>query len=120
MNIRPATVYPAVAHASPLRSEIVERGVDMLIIRELLGGLYFGEHKTDGDTALDVCTYGGQIRRPLAFVFDAAKLQRGKLAVVDKATCSTRAGCGGGWRRRCTDHPEVGSSSCTSTTRRCS
>ena len=109
VNIRPATVYPAVAHASPLRSEIVERGVDMLIIRELLGGLYFGEHKTDGDTALDVCTYtADQIRRPLAFAFDAAKQRRGKLTVVDKANVLDTSRL---WRRVATemhkDHPEV-------------
>ena len=68
-----------------------------------------GEHKTDGDTALDVCTYTAeQIRRPLAFAFDAAKQRRGKLTVVDKANVLDTSRL---WRRVATemhkDHPEV-------------
>jgi len=109
VNVRPAKVWPTLSHASPLRTEIVEAGVDMVIIRELLGGIYFGEHKTVGDDAMDVCTYSAeQIRRPLEFAFEAAKQRRGKLTVVDKANVLDTSRL---WRRVATEmhkeHPEV-------------
>jgi len=109
VNVRPAKVYPTVSHASPLRADIIAEGVDMVIIRELLGGIYFGEHSTDGDLAKDVCTYtADQIRRPLEFAFEAAKSRRGKLTVVDKANVLDTSRL---WRRIATemhkDHPEV-------------
>jgi 3-isopropylmalate dehydrogenase len=95
--------------SSPLRPEIVADGVDMVIVRELLGGIYFGEHATDGDAARDVCTYTAeQIRKPLEFAFNAAKGRRGKLTVVDKANVLDTSRL---WRRIATemhaDHPEV-------------
>jgi 3-isopropylmalate dehydrogenase len=109
VNVRPATVYPTLSHASPLRSEIVEQGVDMVIVRELLGGLYFGEHKTEGDLATDVCEYTvDQIRRPLEFAFTAAKQRRGRLTVVDKANVLDTSRL---WRKVATEmapaHPDV-------------
>lgn len=109
VNVRPAIVYPAVMHACPLRKEIVEGGIDMVIIRELLGGIYFGEHTTDGDFAKDVCTYtAAQIRRPLEHAFNLAKQRRGKLTVVDKANVLDTSRL---WRRVAMemepDHPEV-------------
>lgn len=109
VNVRPATVYPALSHASPLRPDIVAKGVDMVIVRELLGGLYFGEHRTDGDKAVDVCEYDvDQIRRPLEFAFAAAKQRRGRLTVVDKANVLDTSRL---WRRVAKEmapsHPEV-------------
>jgi len=111
VNVRPAKVYPALSHASPLRSELIAGGVDMVIVRELLGGIYFGEHSTaaDGKSAKDVCTYEeDQIRRPLAFAFEAAKGRRGKLTVVDKANVLDTSRL---WRAVATEmhkeHPEV-------------
>ena len=109
VNVRPAKVYPDLSHASPLRAEIVQGGVDMVIVRELLGGIYFGEHSTTGDSAKDVCTYDAdQIRKPLEFAFAAAKARRGKLTVVDKANVLDTSRL---WRRVAlemhAEHPDV-------------
>ena len=99
VNVRPAKVYPDLSHASPLKAELVEveGGVDMVIIRELLGGIYFGEHKTEGDRAWDVMEYtADQIRRPLRFGFEAAMKRTKTLTVVDKANVLD---CSRLWRR---------------------
>jgi len=109
VNVRPAKVYPLLAHASPLRPDLVASGVDMVIIRELLGGIYFGEHSTVGDAAKDVCEYNvEQIKKPLEFAFQAAKGRKGKLTVVDKANVLDTSRL---WRKVATemhkDHPDV-------------
>jgi 3-isopropylmalate dehydrogenase len=59
INIRPSRVYASLAHLCPLKAEVVGAGVDVVIIRELLGGAYFGRHETaaDGRSAVDEMTY---------------------------------------------------------------
>ena len=89
-NLRPVTIYPQLIDASPLRPERLE-GVDMLVVRELTGGIYFGEKGRDqspdgGETAYDECTYStAEIERIVRTAAEMARERRGKLTSVDKA-----------------------------------
>ena len=88
-NLRPVHVYDALVDASPVKPEAV-RGCDILIVRELTGGLYFGEHATvetaAGMHAHDVMQYDEyEIERIARQAFDAAAKRRGKVTSVDKA-----------------------------------
>ena len=112
-NLRPANLYDELKDACPLRAEIAERGFDMMMMRELTGGLYFGERKTeevDGVmTAVDTLTYNeNEIRRIAIKAFDIAMKRRKKVTSVDKANVldSSRL-----WRKVVNevakDYPEV-------------
>ena len=89
-NLRPAVLYDELKGACPLKESITEGGFDMMIMRELTGGLYFGERKTvevDGVlTAFDSLTYNEEeIRRIAKRAFDIAMKRRKKVTSVDKA-----------------------------------
>lgn len=89
-NLRPAVLYKELKKACPLRDEIIGDGFDMMIMRELTGGLYFGERRTeeiDGVlTAVDTLTYNvEEIRRIARRAFDIAGKRRKKVCSVDKA-----------------------------------
>ncbi len=84
-NLRPVRPFPALYDASPLRRERIE-GTDLLVIRELTGGIYFGARGRDGDTAYDTCLYTKEeVRRVAEWGFRAAAGRRGKVTSVDKA-----------------------------------
>lgn len=85
-NNRPAKIWSQLADASPLKKSIVDEGIDFIIVRELIGGIYFGEHKTEGDTAIDVLTYSeAEIERIGRIGFETARKRRGKLCSVEKS-----------------------------------
>ncbi len=85
-NNRPAKIWPQLADASPLKPSIVEKGIDFIIVRELIGGIYFGEHKTDGDSATDIMTYSEkEIERIGRIGFETARKRNKKLCSVEKS-----------------------------------
>ena len=89
-NLRPAYLYQELAQACPLRPEIIGDGFDMVIVRELTGGLYFGDRWTKSingvETACDTLTYNEEeIRRIAIKGFETAMKRRKKLVSVDKA-----------------------------------
>ena len=89
-NNRPATLWPQLADASPLKPSIVAKGIDFIVVRELTGGVYFGEHRTDvvdGEkVATDIMPYSEhEIERIGRIGFEAAMKRRKKLCCVDKA-----------------------------------
>lgn len=84
-NLRPVKAFPALLDSSPLKREVAEN-VDLMIVRELTGGIYFGEKKREGDTASDLNIYSREeIERIVDNAFEMARLRRGKLCSVDKA-----------------------------------
>lgn len=89
-NLRPAVLYPELKGACPLKEEISDKGFDMMIMRELTGGLYFGQRKTVEENgirkAYDELTYDeNEIRRIAVKGFDIAMKRRKKVTSVDKA-----------------------------------
>ena len=84
-NLRPITVFPELASASPLRPEILA-GVDILFFRELTGGIYFGESGVGEGSAYQVMSYTeAEVERIVRMAATAARQRRGKLTMVDKA-----------------------------------
>lgn len=86
-NIRPVETFESLLHKSPLRRDLVE-GANFVCIRELTGGIYFGEkgRKDNGDTAFDTCTYTrAEVERILKLAYEFAGKRNKRLTVVDKA-----------------------------------
>ncbi|MBE6544342.1 MAG: 3-isopropylmalate dehydrogenase, partial [Ruminococcaceae bacterium] len=89
-NLRPAKLYPALKDDCPLRPDIVENGFDIMIVRELTGGIYFGERGVRegkyGEEAYDTECYSRmEIERIARVAFDAARKRNKKLTSIDKA-----------------------------------
>jgi 3-isopropylmalate dehydrogenase len=108
-NLRPVRVHPALAGASPLRPELV-RGVDLIVVRELTGGIYFGQPRVEGsDRAVDTMVYTrGEVERIAHLAFQIARGRRGKVTSVDKANVLA---CSRLWRQTveavALDYPDV-------------
>lgn len=109
-NLRPVVSFPSLIHKSPLRTDLVD-GADLMCVRELTGGIYFGERgrRDDGDTAFDTCVYTrGEIERILKLSYEYAMKRSKRLTIVDKANVleSSRL-----WREigqeMAPDYPEV-------------
>jgi len=84
-NIRPVKAYPELMDASPLKNERLE-GTDLVIYRELTGGIYFGDKGREKGRAFDICTYSPpEITRIAHLAFQAARKRRRKVTLVDKA-----------------------------------
>ena len=87
-NIRPVTTFPSLIDKSPLKKEIVQ-GVDIMMIRELTGGIYFGKpqgRSEDGNTAYDSCVYSRyEVERVVRLACEYAMKRKKKVTVVDKA-----------------------------------
>jgi len=84
-NLRPVRPVPALYDASPLKRERIE-GTDLLVVRELTGGIYFGKKTRTARSASDLCEYSvDEVDRIARVAFDAARTRRKKVASVDKA-----------------------------------
>lgn len=112
-NLRPARLLPQLADASPLRQDITAQGIDFVVVRELTGGIYFGEHKTEKANgqcvATDVMRYGEEeIRRIARTAFETARKRRRSVISVDK---SNVLDCSRLWRKVveevATEYPDV-------------
>ncbi|MDR1093751.1 MAG: 3-isopropylmalate dehydrogenase [Clostridiales bacterium] len=112
-NIRPAVLYPSLADACPLRPDIAAKGIDLIVVRELTGGMYFGKRGLRegkfGAEAWDTEKYNVmEIRRICKIGFETARARRGKLTSIDKANVleSSRL-----WRKTvhemAADYPDV-------------
>jgi 3-isopropylmalate dehydrogenase len=108
-NLRPVRPSPALVDASPLRPEIIQ-GTDILVVRELTGGIYFGEKTRDTNSASDTCVYTrDEVERIARVAFESAGRREGRVTSVDKANVLETSRL---WREVVTeihetDYPEV-------------
>lgn len=83
-NIRPVRIFDALKHLSPLKPERID-GVDFVVVRELTGGIYFGEHQLNDDSARDINDYSAhEIRRIIRKAFELAQFRGKKVTSIDK------------------------------------
>lgn len=113
INIRPSKIYPSLSALCPLKDEIIKNGVDIFCVRELVGDIYFGKHKTEEKNGIihasDVMEYDEKTIETVAhFAFKAAQKRRKKVTSVDKANVLD---CSKLWRETVTkvskDYPEI-------------
>lgn len=126
-NLRPARIFPGLDSLSPLRADISARGFDMVIVRELTGGIYFGTPKGrtgegEDEKAFDTEVYSRrEVRRIAKAAFEAAKGRRKHVTSVDKANVLATSVL---WRETvdevARDYPDVKLEHVSSTTPRCS
>jgi 3-isopropylmalate dehydrogenase len=108
-NLRPVTIHPALRSVSTLRPEVLE-GVDLMFVRELTGGIYFGEKTRTADKATDLCTYTvGEVERVTRVACQLARGRRGKVTSIDKSNVLETSRL---WREVCarvvrTEFPEI-------------
>ena len=106
-NLRPAKLFPALAGACPLRKDIAERGIDLVVVRELIGGIYFGDRGRGvgegGEFAYDTEKYSVmEVERIARIAFDLAMRRRKHVTSIDKANVLESSACGA---RSCTTSP---------------
>ena len=112
-NVRPARMFSRLSDACPLRADIAAKGIDFVVVRELIGGVYFGEHRTeetDGELkASDIMSYSEhEIRRVAHVAFQMARKRRKRVTSIDKANVLDTSRL---WRRVVTEvakeYPDV-------------
>ena len=112
-NVRPARMFTDLASACPLREDIAAKGIDFVVVRELIGGVYFGEHRTENvggeQKATDIMAYSEQeVRRVAHVAFQMARKRRHRVTSVDKANVLDTSRL---WRRVVTEvaqeYPDV-------------
>jgi len=86
-NLRPAIIFTQLRNASPLRADLIGDGLDLLVVRELTGGIYFGSPKgVEGDRGVDTMVYTrNEITRIARVAFETARKRKGKVTSIDKA-----------------------------------
>ena len=112
-NVRPAKMFSELSAACPLRADIAEGGIDLVVVRELIGGVYFGEHRTEEangeQKATDIMAYSEhEIKRVARVAFETARKRRKRVTSIDKANVLDTSRL---WRKTVTevakDYPDV-------------
>ncbi|HZU84341.1 MAG TPA: 3-isopropylmalate dehydrogenase [Polyangiaceae bacterium] len=84
-NLRPVAPHPKLVERAPLKAELL-KGVDLVVVRELTGGIYFGERRLESDKAFDTCAYtAGEVERVVRLAFSMARRRRRHVTSIDKA-----------------------------------